>query len=79
MLPDWVSNQRPLTYESGALPIALRGPADFMVSFSESVWSDQYVSVLWQCTDRQNTAFLNYTDDQSESLKKLSGKYVQIL
>ena len=27
MLPDRVSNQEPLTYESGALPIALRGPA----------------------------------------------------
>ena len=27
MLPDWVSNAGPLTYESGALPIALRGPA----------------------------------------------------
>ena len=27
MLPDWVSNPRPLTYESGVLPIALRGPA----------------------------------------------------
>ena len=27
MLPDWVSNPGPLTYESGALPIALRGPA----------------------------------------------------
>ena len=27
MLPDRVSNQGPLTYESGALPIALRGPA----------------------------------------------------
>ena len=26
MLPDRVSNPRPLTYESGALPIALRGP-----------------------------------------------------
>ena len=28
MLPDRVSNPEPLTYESGALPIALRGPAD---------------------------------------------------
>ena len=28
MLPDRVSNPGPLTYESGALPIALRGPAD---------------------------------------------------
>ena len=27
MLPDGVSNSGPLTYESGALPIALRGPA----------------------------------------------------
>ena len=28
MLPDRVSNLGPLTYESGALPIALRGPAE---------------------------------------------------
>ena len=27
MLPDRVSNPGPLTYESNALPIALRGPA----------------------------------------------------
>ena len=26
MLPDRVSNPEPLTYESGALPIVLRGP-----------------------------------------------------
>ena len=29
MLPDRVSNPGPLTYESGSLPIALRGPALF--------------------------------------------------
>ena len=28
MLPDRVSNPGPLTHESGALPIALRGQAD---------------------------------------------------
>ena len=28
MLPDRVSNPGPLTYESGALPIALRGSAE---------------------------------------------------
>ena len=35
MLPDRVSNPGPLTYESGALPIALRGPAydEFINSF----------------------------------------------
>ena len=32
MLPDQVSNPGPLTYESGALPIALRGPA-FSLSY----------------------------------------------
>ena len=31
MLPDRVSNPGPLTYESDALPIALRGPAKFLV------------------------------------------------
>ena len=30
MLPDRVSNQGPLTYESGALPIALCGPALYL-------------------------------------------------
>ena len=31
MLPDRVSNPGPLTCESGALPIALHGPADIKV------------------------------------------------
>ena len=31
MLPDRVSNPGPLTYESGALPIALRGPAAMII------------------------------------------------
>ena len=33
MLPDRVSNPGPLTYESGALPIALRGPAGLLVIY----------------------------------------------
>ena len=33
MLPDRVSNPGPLTYESGALPIALRGPACHFVLY----------------------------------------------
>ena len=32
MLPDRVSNPGPLTYESGALPIALRSPAMIIVN-----------------------------------------------
>ena len=31
MLPDRVSNPGPLTYESSALPIALRGPANIFL------------------------------------------------
>ena len=31
MLPDRVSNPGLLTYESGALPIALRGPAENLI------------------------------------------------
>ena len=33
MLPDRVSNPEPLTYESGALPIALLGPAERAYEF----------------------------------------------
>ena len=33
MLPDRVSNPGPLTYESGALPIALRGPAVKIIKY----------------------------------------------
>ena len=40
MLPDRVSNPGPLTYESGALPIALRGPAKNFVEFVNSVDSN---------------------------------------
>ena len=36
MLPDWVSNPGPLTYESGALPIALRGPALYLVKIEKT-------------------------------------------
>ena len=37
MLPDRVSNPGPLTYESGALPIALRGPAVEQSVFQTSI------------------------------------------
>ena len=35
MLPDRVSSPGPLTYESGALPIALRGPASKTYVFED--------------------------------------------
>ena len=42
MLPDRVSNPGPLTYQSGALPIALRGPADSNEG-SQDIFEDRYV------------------------------------
>ena len=38
MWPDRVSNPGPLTYESGALPIALRGPALSMSKYQTFVF-----------------------------------------
>ena len=38
MWPDRISNPGPLTYESGALPTALRGPAS-----SKYKWKRKYV------------------------------------
>ena len=42
MLPDRVSNPGPLTYESGVLPIALRGPADIMWSIPITSYQSNY-------------------------------------
>ena len=38
MWPDRESNRGPLTYESGALPTALRGPATCIVILMETVY-----------------------------------------
>ena len=38
MLPDRVSNPGPLTYESGALPIVLRGPAFLALLGRKRAW-----------------------------------------
>ena len=56
MLPDRVSNPGPLTYGSGALPIALRGPATNRLSISQFMltkyffqWSTFLFSILAFC------------------------------
>ena len=46
MLPDRVSNPGPLTYESGALPIALRGPATVEVNDSSKFESLKFCCSL---------------------------------
>ena len=55
MLPDRVSNPGPLTYESGALPIALRGPAkntEIEIKSSFCRWMELY-------TDTENCEAVN--------------------
>ena len=49
MLPDRVSNPGPPTYESGALPIALRGPATPKKSKKPIVSDFQFVHHTFEC------------------------------
>ena len=44
MLPERVSNPGPLTYESGALPIALRGAADMLMVYSALYYNSIFSS-----------------------------------
>ena len=48
MLPDRVSNPGPLTYESGVLPIALRGPPHYKLRkiVSRADFSDRFRKVI---------------------------------
>ena len=67
MLPDRVSNPGPLTYESGALPIALRGPADFILIFD----SELYFSIVG-CTSRKNNHGTSKAADHLTTLIRLT-------
>ena len=56
MLPDRVSNPGPLTYESGALPIALRGPAICIV---------YYIICMYVTIYKMNKICLNQTESNT--------------
>ena len=51
MVPDRVSNPGPLTYESGALPTALRGPARVAAAHGVNVM----IKLKYYKTHLQNT------------------------
>ena len=61
MWPDRVSNPGPLTYESGALPIALRGPASRSIS-KKQIALNQRVSLAGtgENSISVNRSVLNY-------------------
>ena len=54
MLPDRVSNPGPRTYESGALPIALRGPSDKVLNLDGSCLFDEIRNI-------KNKQYYHYT------------------
>ena len=52
MWPDWVSNPGPLTYESGALLTALRGPASELELKQHCIFDIYMIStdiLDWKC------------------------------
>ena len=68
MLPDRVSNPGPLTYESGALPIALRGPAVFFFFFAHLIYMcKSEESFLWSIGNRHKFVSMNITKRQCSS------------
>ena len=48
MLPDRVPNPGPLTYESGALPIALRGPA---LIIGQYIYPHEEINIVKLCDE----------------------------
>ena len=58
MLPDRVSNPGPLTYESGALPIALRGPKDRVRMWMED--KDTFCGVMQRTGPRHDKNVIPY-------------------
>ena len=62
MLPDRVSNQGPPIYESGALPIALRGPARNIVRCStvRYVCAAEVLKLHCSTVRLNNIVVLNY-------------------
>ena len=66
MLPDWVSNPGPLTYESGALPTALRGPAT----------STSYTYICWVLSHPQLAKAIPLFDWFLSHLQLAGARYV---
>ena len=79
MLPDRVSNPGPLTYESGALPIALRGPAHEALNHSPEYTgqSQTFNFEIWVTFDQGQRMTLTF-DTHSISLTYLAECFKQL-
>ena len=60
MLPDRVSNPGPLTYESGVLPIALRGPASSLRGQLVEYFTTSYQNTLIFFVEKNERSFLHF-------------------
>ena len=71
MWPDRVSNPGPLTYESGALPTALRGPASLTAQVREMITSRLrlYVCIRQLNTPTHTHYYKTYTGKASTRTK----------
>ena len=77
-MPDRVSNPGPLTYESGALPIALRGPADDLLNIDNNFF-DSMVNHIYPSELQLNK--VNISDTEASLLDfhlSLSDGFVKI-
>ena len=75
MLPDRVSNPEPLTYESGALPIALHGPANTVERGHNShnnMWLlakfaiDLYLMIIYLCIKYESIKLIFSKDNEQK-------------
>ena len=67
MLPDRVSNPGPLTYESGALRIALRGPATVCLPLLLSRY--ETISIFHECMVWIEKSVTRVTDRHHEACR----------
>ena len=72
MLPDRVSNPGPLTYESGALPIALRGPAQMLISQICQYFLLKKCEKLLQCKSFSHFSTKNICEFGNKVVKHLT-------
>ena len=65
MLPDRVSNPGPLTYESGALPIALRGPAASLCNQLLPGFASNQFETLHRCYKHNEDVHVTFSKQEN--------------
>ena len=74
MLPDLVSNPGPPTYESGALPIALRGPSSVRIISSGKKKQNRF-NLDDQFSDTANAHFGSFQQEKKQNRFNLDDQF----